>query len=273
MNTYFSRFLHITSSYSDLPRISRWNKFANYFDLDHRVKPDGDRKGTNASFKPDGDSVCVGRSMVEMLGVLAIIGVLSVGAIAGYSKAMFKYKLNKHTEQMNTLINAVARNVHSFDNLKQDGTYLTPYFIKMGEIPTEMVKANDNNFVYDIFGQQWQIFTGNSGTPDDNDSYIYLQSIHLDGSSFLSSNSPDSLAICQNIFTIAKENSNNISSVRIETANSDYDKGSDYWIMGDKLCNNTVRCLKNLTLNDIYTICAEYDKGDVGMFQLAWSRR
>ena len=39
-----------------------------------------------------------GRSMVEMLGVLAIIGVLSVGAIAGYSKAMFKYKLNKQAE-------------------------------------------------------------------------------------------------------------------------------------------------------------------------------
>ncbi len=36
-----------------------------------------------------------GRSMVEMLGVLAIIGVLSVGGIAGYSKAMFKYKFNK----------------------------------------------------------------------------------------------------------------------------------------------------------------------------------
>ena len=30
----------------------------------------------------------IGRSMVEMLGVLAIIGVLSVGGIAGYSKAM-----------------------------------------------------------------------------------------------------------------------------------------------------------------------------------------
>ena len=29
-----------------------------------------------------------GRSMIEMLGVLAIIGVLSVGGIAGYSKAM-----------------------------------------------------------------------------------------------------------------------------------------------------------------------------------------
>ena len=36
-----------------------------------------------------------GRSMVEMLGVLAIIGVLSVGGIAGYSKAMNKYKINQ----------------------------------------------------------------------------------------------------------------------------------------------------------------------------------
>ena len=36
-----------------------------------------------------------GRSMVEMLGVLAIIGVLSAGALKGYSDAMFKYKMNK----------------------------------------------------------------------------------------------------------------------------------------------------------------------------------
>ena len=50
-----------------------------------------------------------GRSMVEMLGVLAIIGVLSVGAIAGYGKAMFKYKLNKQTEQLNQVIGAVVR--------------------------------------------------------------------------------------------------------------------------------------------------------------------
>ncbi len=37
----------------------------------------------------------LGRSMVEMLGVLAIIGVLSVGAISGYSKAMDKYYWNR----------------------------------------------------------------------------------------------------------------------------------------------------------------------------------
>ncbi len=37
----------------------------------------------------------LGRSMIEMLGVLAIIGVLSIGGIAGYSKAMEKIHVNK----------------------------------------------------------------------------------------------------------------------------------------------------------------------------------
>ena len=45
-----------------------------------------------------------GRSMVEMLGVLAIIGVLSVGGISGYSKAMAKYKLTKAQDQLTMMI-------------------------------------------------------------------------------------------------------------------------------------------------------------------------
>ena len=139
MKSDFSRFLHNFLSHSDvnpqptpmlsysgLTRISRWNKFATLFNLDHRVKPDGDREGADASLKPEydnivenalskpdgntfvaGASTCRGRSMVEMLGVLAIIGVLSVGAIAGYSKAMMKYKLNKQAEQISWLLNAM----------------------------------------------------------------------------------------------------------------------------------------------------------------------
>ncbi len=51
-----------------------------------------------------------GRSMIEMLGVLAIIGVLSVGGIAGYSKAMMKYRTNKTIEQ----ITLIAGNVRTF---------------------------------------------------------------------------------------------------------------------------------------------------------------
>jgi len=36
-----------------------------------------------------------GRSMIEMLGVLAIIGVLSIGGLAGYTMAMNRHRANE----------------------------------------------------------------------------------------------------------------------------------------------------------------------------------
>ena len=45
-----------------------------------------------------------GRSMIEMLGVLAIVGVLSVGGISGYSKAMAKQKLNRTSYQISQIL-------------------------------------------------------------------------------------------------------------------------------------------------------------------------
>ena len=42
-----------------------------------------------------------GRSMVEMLGTLAIIGVLSVGGIAGYNYGMNKYRANETINEIN----------------------------------------------------------------------------------------------------------------------------------------------------------------------------
>ena len=45
-----------------------------------------------------------GRSMIEMLGVLAIVGVLSVGGIAGYSKAMTKFKINKTIDEVSHIV-------------------------------------------------------------------------------------------------------------------------------------------------------------------------
>ena len=42
-----------------------------------------------------------GRSMIEILGVLAIVGVLSVGAVAGYRYAMDKYRANDIVYEVN----------------------------------------------------------------------------------------------------------------------------------------------------------------------------
>ena len=79
-----------------------------------------------------------GRSMVEMLGVLAIIGVLSVGGIAGYSKAMNKYKINKTTDQVSMLV-ANIRTLFS-----TQGTYTglgNGQAVKFGIVPNDMYNA------------------------------------------------------------------------------------------------------------------------------------
>lgn len=82
-----------------------------------------------------------GRSMVEMLGVLAIIGVLSVGGIAGYSKAMTKFKISKSMDQVSMLVANVRtmyagqRNYEGLDNTSA---------ISYGFIPTEM-RASDSD--------------------------------------------------------------------------------------------------------------------------------
>ena len=57
-----------------------------------------------------------GRSMVEMLGVLAIIGVLSAGGLAGYSKAMFKHKLNSTMDQLTMLVTNIRTMYGTQDN-------------------------------------------------------------------------------------------------------------------------------------------------------------
>ena len=76
-----------------------------------------------------------GISMIEMLGVLAIVGVLSVGGIAGYSKAMMKFKINKIAEQ----VSQIATNIRTL--YAQQTTYAglnTVNAIKMGVTPDEL---------------------------------------------------------------------------------------------------------------------------------------
>jgi type II secretory pathway pseudopilin PulG len=67
-----------------------------------------------------------GRSMVEMLGVLAIIGVLSAGGLAGYSKAMFKHKLNSTMEQITMFVTNIRTSYgtqRNYANLSMANAY------------------------------------------------------------------------------------------------------------------------------------------------------
>ena len=57
-----------------------------------------------------------GRSMVEMLGVLAIIAVLTSGALVGYSKAMRRHRLNETITQVALMMT----NIRSFYGTTDD---------------------------------------------------------------------------------------------------------------------------------------------------------
>ncbi len=79
-----------------------------------------------------------GRSMIEMLGVLAIIGVLSVGGIAGYSKAMSKYRTNKMIDQATMLIT----NIRTMFAQQQSYTGLNnSRAVNLALVPEEMIVA------------------------------------------------------------------------------------------------------------------------------------
>ena len=103
-----------------------------------------------------------GRSMIEMLGVLAIIGVLSVGGIAGYSKAMEKWKINKTIEQVEEItqniltlyVNQKTFDWHEWDVLKVDNLKT------LGIIPANLKQAEEDYLFINPLGGISDVFVG-----------------------------------------------------------------------------------------------------------------
>ena len=201
------------------------------------------KNGTRAR-RRQADAVLSGRSMVEMLGVLAIIGVLSVGAIAGYSKAMLKYKLNKQTEQLTTFLNNVFIHSSAFNlSIPTSGVnslQLIPYFIKLQYVPDEMIlPANSpyrDTMLKDIFGNTISINLVQ--TTDYRINYMNL--------SFDSNNSVD---VCANVANILYNFHSYVDQI---TFNSDNGNSS---FQGDASCKGDKACFKDVLQSDIFSLC------------------
>ncbi|MBQ8870955.1 MAG: hypothetical protein IJ019_06235 [Alphaproteobacteria bacterium] len=116
----------------------------------------------------------IGRSMVEMLGVLAIIGVLSVGGIAGYSKAMEKHKMNSFIESIRELMYSIDTELYQ-KNIGV-GAQLSPavrIFEKLNLIPNNMKVVNDSTIVFLPYKSNVQILFS------DNGNYIRITASNL----------------------------------------------------------------------------------------------
>ena len=187
----------------------------------------------------------LGRSMIEMLGVLAIIGVLSVGGIAGYSKAMEKWKVNKLIgEYTEFMFNAIE---HADDIRKvPNGSGYADIMQSLNAIPTSWTYYNASN-VHDRLNNRIQIWRGGSDLVFE----IYLLEEYEVKDSY--SLAEQRVQLCRELF---------LNFVQPLSEFVDYSyvwRGgaqtlNPLWY-GNNYCGADKKCLKNVTLAEINTAC------------------
>lgn len=180
-----------------------------------------------------------GRSMIEMLGVLAIIGVLSVGGIAGYSKAMEMYKMNKVIDEYSSVffelqkfrINRKDTNGIDYVLAKNTGVLPAGWSVWGGSLATDnngyvsqiVQYADDPQFLY-----MYLLLGNKNDTPIMQAKYCqnlvqkFVQPLHA------------------SVYFASFSNSNN----RQETV-----------FYGDQYCEPSKACLSNLKVNMIIDEC------------------
>lgn len=109
--------------------------------------------------------------MIEMLGVLAIIGILSVGGLAGYAKMMSQHRINATLQQIQIITSKLSvqgSNGGSYDGLNAYTAY------RLGALPSEVIESVDTTQKTAVLSN---IYAGNvkieaasivSGTCDNN---------------------------------------------------------------------------------------------------------
>ena len=197
----------------------------------------------------------LGRSMIEMLGVLAIIGVLSIASISAYSQAMFKYQLNKFTEDFSTLLNNAISLLPELQRQYGKGSAsavkLSSFFADTSLLPGNMYYDKKSDTIYDIFKNQSGIIYvlyQNKGT---RQTEYYIE--------FTMNKSGDKISsrdrqICRNIMLVAKENTANIYAVRLYNINGQGGSNGTSYLYGD-MATGVSKRLRNASLNDIDEVC------------------
>lgn len=201
-----------------------------------------------------------GRSMIEMLGVLAIIAVLSVGGIAGYSKAMEKFKLNKLISEYSTFFYNLVEyeeELHRLaHNTEQYAQNITSTIEAMNLVPDTWKKSN---YIYDSLGNSIRLLAAPKNgdyLPDRIAVYIYLGGISLNGFT-----ENFSVKLCTSFFTdIIIPLRNSIYEIHINKRSASI---TSSWY-GTASCSTKRNCLSNMTLSDIHNICSACDtKNDI----------
>ena len=215
--------------------------------LDCRIASGNDYRVKNVTSGNDYRVVQSGRSMIEMLGVLAIIAVLSVGGIAGYSKAMAKWKINKAISEYSYLIYGMLEQYDSIKKMTVGDLYGLPLFPiadSLNLVPENWQKVD--NFSYkDSLENQVDFVAWNL---ENNTTYMTLAFYWGD---FEKSNILLSELCTEFISNLIKPLHSTVYRMRI----SDRYNGENAYY-GDNVCSSDKKCLNSLELAEINNICS-----------------
>ena len=210
--------------------------------------------GTGPSMTSARSANSLGRSMIEMLGVLAIIGVLSVGGIAGYSKAMMKYKINKMTEEYTMLMTGLMEYQESLFKTyaDYDNRFLAQFIIEAKLVP-ETWKLVNQQVITDSLGNKITPYvdTAATGTKFSSDIYIIPDGINKD--------SEYAYQLCMALsYEIIYPLAANMDNISLFIKNDAITNSGNYMVY-TKSCygsgGSEVKCLSDMTLSEISTIC------------------
>jgi len=209
------------------------------------------KKSTRA-IKCQAEGLQAGRSMVEMLGVLAIIGVLSIGAIAGYSSAMNKHKINKVIYQLTFFINGIMEHYEEFsrDALADKDTStshhaIVPYITALNILP-DGIRIKNNETIIDAAGNSFGLFMRTS-----TGRLVFDYYLETDKTSF---NSSLCSALMMNLLRPSHDILDNVWMYRAKES-----AGSTWY--GDKRCSAGKKCLKDITIDEVDSMCHECLEG------------
>lgn len=201
------------------------------------------------------DICSVGRSMIEMLGVLAIIGVLSVGGIAGYSKAMEMWKIDKIVNEFSYLLAGLMEHSEQLTKMSNQNPALTciGQFVEAASLVPESWKrvspCNFENSIGDGVGTYTRggmvaVEFSLGGSSDE-----YYEPGKRRNESF-------SARKCKAMFKDLVQPLHEALGVAFFIRT-----GSD-WLRyyGDKVCSGGRKCIKDLTPAEINTVCSSCTK-------------
>ncbi|MCM1323091.1 MAG: type II secretion system GspH family protein [Acetobacter sp.] len=183
-----------------------------------------------------------GRSMIEMLGVLAIVGILSVGGIMGFSSAMTKFKIIKLAEEYNLFLQNILEYEMDWKQLRisHPSAELADVIENMGILPTSWQKKD--KFILDSFG--------GSMYPHIGKACFFVLDYSIKSSK---KEAKTNLQLCQAMWlNIIIPNKGIIDHAWIYRGE---ENGKENVWYGVNQCTDYKNCLEYMKPSDIYAIC------------------